>query len=130
MDKIIEWANKVDWNELFNTFLAYYHWLFYLPFPILFIGVYFLMKSFGIRYKLVNLLIATISTVICYFLYHKKQISVTEGVDFQLIGAVAIETITASSIALLAIFIFMIRGIYSMIKNRKSKPGTQTEITA
>lgn len=126
MDTILKWIEAVDWNALAETAIAHVYILYLLPFPLIAIGTYYFLKSVNLPSIWLRGLL-TILVTLCFGYYHKIHISsVPKGdVDFNLIGAVAYEYIVGSSIALLAIFIFVIRSIISSIKGRRQKRNPQ-----
>lgn len=119
MDTIFKWVTEIDWNNWAYLFLKHYEYLYLLPFPIILTGAFFLLKELGLKKWYVNISIAIVITC-ASILYHIMHISSEiNGIDFQLLGAVAVEYMVGSSMLLLAIIILMYKEILSFFKNRK-----------
>lgn len=114
-ETISTWIQTNDWNSTFDTFLTHSYLLYYLPFPILLVSAYYLLKLIKVPFFFLRTVLAGLSTAGMY-LYHKTGVTLPRGeLDFTLIGVVANEVILASSIGLLAIIIYFIRSIASGI---------------
>ncbi|PLS19549.1 hypothetical protein CVD28_03790 [Bacillus sp. M6-12] len=126
IDSLIAWLGSIDWNALTETAIEHVYILYLLPFPIILIGTYYFFKSVSLPSFWLRGLSAILVTL-CFGFYHKKHITdVPKGeIDFGLIEAVAYEYMIGSAIALLAIFIFMVRSIVSSIKGRAKKKAVQ-----
>jgi uncharacterized membrane protein len=125
LDSFIRWAGTVDWNSYAEIGISYSYILYYLPFPLLIMSSYFLLKSVSVpSFWLRSLLAVLVAVVFAYF--HKQHITVPQGqMDFELIKFVALEYLVGASIGLLGIFIGTIRSIVSSIVKRVKKENTQ-----
>lgn len=120
LNSIKAWVDNVDWNGIVQICIDYSYFLYYTPFPFLLIGSYFLLKSAGSKYKLINALVSVLITI-GLLAFNHTQNAVIKGLDFNAIELVAKETVLSAGLGVLAIVIFSIRGVYGGIKNFKQK---------
>lgn len=114
-ETISSWIQTTDWNSAFETFLTHSYIMYYLPFPILLFSTYYLLKLINVPFFFLRTAFAGLATLGLYY-YHRTGVTLPRGeLDFPLIGVVANEVILASSIGLLAIFIYFIRTFLSAV---------------
>lgn len=128
LDSLVKWAGTVDWNSYAELAISYSYILYFLPFPLLIFGSYFLFKSVRLpSFWLRSLLALLVAVVFAYF--HKQHITVPQGkMDFELIGFVGLEYLVGASLGLLAILITAIKGIASIIKKVFKKEKKQVTV--
>lgn len=124
LDSIKAWIDTVDWNAIVQICIDYSYLLYFTPLPFILIGSYFLFKVCGIPNKPVNILLSILTTVLLYVFNKTQDVPIAKAVDFDAIELVAKETMLSAGVGLLAISIFTMRGIYSLIQKftKKEKP--------